>query len=916
MPSLPKPGNLKDPEVAGLFSNDDPDKIFSDLREIGHGSFGAVYFARNNVTKEVVAIKKMSYNGKGSTDKWQDIIKEVKFLRQLLHKNTIEYKGCFIKEHTAWLVMEYCLGSASDIIEVHKKPLKEVEISAICQDALDGLTYLHSQGKIHRDVKAGNILLTENGTVKLADFGSASLICPANSFVGTPYWMAPEVILAMDEGQYDGKADVWSLGITCIEMAERKPPLFNMNAMSALYHIAQNDSPSLSGGDWSDEFRNYVDACLAKTPKDRPSATELLTHPFVRKTRRHDVILELIQRTKTAVKQLDNLQFRRLNKLILNGGNEESLLEGNPASMVDDVAPDDNSSQDDDNADGKSDSLASQPSSQSSVTSLNMAGHSDEPFSFARDRHGGGGGFEWPSFTCRSASYSPYLASKASGGSPRGFDAAANNFATIRTTSIVRKEIKQHERSNDYRNFTVYKRLRRAHQKELQTIETRFKSEMDEHKQKLDREYESLRQRFVRELEKLRVQHVVELEKQTKGAQAQERKFVRDTQQNHDTERKSLIEQMKKNYKSDKEKMKKGLETSTPKKEREDAMRSFKDTLTRKKRDAEFRLEKHQKDTLEFTLRAFKRRKILQYHRLEQRLLQEEIGQRRAHLEYEHSMLLRHHESTQELEYKHLATLQRMKDEQLKKQHETERENQKDYNQCAEQDLRKKHAMEVKQQPRSLRAKEIQIRKQFNEAVKTQQRQYKALKDQILQNTPKNEQKAVVKKLKDEQVRKLSSLGDQYEASIAEMLQQQNVRLDETQMADANELRGRLQQELELLIAYQSKIKMHAEAQHQREREILEERVSIRRAVLEEQMENQRMTFDKEESEKRSHLQERQSREMETFDIETTAMGLKAAEVGQASLELAEDDISIRGSMLSLSGSSSTNSFTSHAPLL
>lgn len=129
-------------------------------------------------------------------------------------------------------------------------------------------------------MKAGNILLTENGTVKLADFGSASIKCPANSFVGTPYWMAPEVsiinhelcmfnkmfflqvILAMDEGQYDGKVDVWSLGITCIELAERKPPYFNMNAMSALYHIAQNDSPTLSSSEWSDVFKHFVEACL------------------------------------------------------------------------------------------------------------------------------------------------------------------------------------------------------------------------------------------------------------------------------------------------------------------------------------------------------------------------------------------------------------------------------------------------------------------------------------------------------------------------------------------------------------------------------------------------------------------------------------------------------------------------------
>ncbi|KAG7258711.1 hypothetical protein CRUP_014064, partial [Coryphaenoides rupestris] len=153
MPSSVRAGSLKDPDVAELFFKEDPEKHFSDLREIGHGSFGAVYFARDVQTNEVVAIKKMSYNGKQSNE----------------------------------LVMEYCLGSASDLLEVHKKPLQEVEIAAITHGALQGLAYLHSHNMIHRDVKAGNILLTEPGQVKLADFGSASIASPANSFVGTPY---------------------------------------------------------------------------------------------------------------------------------------------------------------------------------------------------------------------------------------------------------------------------------------------------------------------------------------------------------------------------------------------------------------------------------------------------------------------------------------------------------------------------------------------------------------------------------------------------------------------------------------------------------------------------------------------------------------------------------------------------------
>ncbi|CAB1320170.1 unnamed protein product, partial [Coregonus sp. 'balchen'] len=250
MPSSTRKGPLKDPELADLFFKDDPEEVFCDLHEIGHGSFGAVYF------------------------KWQDIIKEVKFLEQLRHPNTIEYKGCYLKDNTAWLVMEYCLGSASDLLEVHKKPLQEVEIAAITHGALLGLAYLHSHNMIHR--------------------------------------MAPEVILAMDEGQYEGKVDIWSLGIT----SERKPPLFNMNAMSALYHIAQNDSPTLQSNEWSDPFRSFVDYCLLKIPQDRLSSGELLRHDFVRRERPPRVLTELIQRTKDAVRELDNLQYRKMKKIL------------------------------------------------------------------------------------------------------------------------------------------------------------------------------------------------------------------------------------------------------------------------------------------------------------------------------------------------------------------------------------------------------------------------------------------------------------------------------------------------------------------------------------------------------------------------------------------------------------------------
>lgn len=189
-----RPGNLSDRNVAQLFVKDDPERIYTDLREIGHGSFGAVYYGRDVRNDSVVAIKKMSYIGKQSSEKWQDILKEIRFMRSLRHRHCVRYEACYLKEHTAWLVMEYCVGSAADIIEVHKpEPLLEREIAAICEGALVGLAHLHSLFRVHRDIKAGNVLLTDDGVVKLADFGSASLKSPANSFVGTPYWMVSEI---------------------------------------------------------------------------------------------------------------------------------------------------------------------------------------------------------------------------------------------------------------------------------------------------------------------------------------------------------------------------------------------------------------------------------------------------------------------------------------------------------------------------------------------------------------------------------------------------------------------------------------------------------------------------------------------------------------------------------------------------
>ncbi|XP_054985822.1 serine/threonine-protein kinase TAO1 [Sorex araneus] len=886
MPSTNRAGSLKDPEIAELFFKEDPEKLFTDLREIGHGSFGAVYFARDVRTNEVVAIKKMSYSGKQSTEKWQDIIKEVKFLQRIKHPNSIEYKGCYLREHTAWLVMEYCLGSASDLLEVHKKPLQEVEIAAITHGALQGLAYLHSHTMIHRDIKAGNILLTEPGQVKLADFGSASMASPANSFVGTPYWMAPEVILAMDEGQYDGKVDVWSLGITCIELAERKPPLFNMNAMSALYHIAQNESPTLQSNEWSDYFRNFVDSCLQKIPQDRPTSEELLKHMFVLRERPETVLIDLIQRTKDAVRELDNLQYRKMKKLLFQEAHNGPAVEAQEEEEEQDHGVGRTGTVNSVGSNQSIPSMSISASSQSSsVNSLPDASDDKSELDMMEGDH-----------TVMSNSSVIHLKPEEENyreeGDPRTRTSDPQSppqvsrhkshyrnrehFATIRTASLVTRQMQEHEQDSELREqMSGYKRMRRQHQKQLMTLENKLKAEMDEHRLRLDKDLETQRNNFAAEMEKLIKKHQAAMEKEAKVMANEEKKFQQHIQAQQKKELNSFLESQKREYKLRKEQLKEELNEnqSTPKKEKQEWLSKQKENIQHFQAEEEANLLRRQRQYLELECRRFKRRMLLGRHNLEQDLVREELNKRQTQKDLEHAMLLRQHESMQELEFRHLNTIQKMRCELIRLQHQTELTNQLEYNKRRERELRRKHVMEVRQQPKSLKSKELQIKKQFQDTCKIQTRQYKALRNHLLETTPKSEHKAVLKRLKEEQTRKLAILAEQYDHSINEMLSTQALRLDEAQEAECQVLKMQLQQELELLNAYQSKIKMQAEAQHDRELRELEQRVSLRRALLEQKIEEEMLALQNERTERIRSLLERQAREIEAFDSESMRLG-------------------------------------------
>ncbi|XP_009356427.2 serine/threonine-protein kinase dst1 [Pyrus x bretschneideri] len=270
--------------IPDSITREDPTVKYDLLNELGKGSYGAVYKARDIKTSELVAIKVISLSQ--GEEGYEEICGEIEMLQQCNHPNVVRYLGSYQGEEYLWIVMEYCGGgSVVDLMNVTEDALEEYQIAFICREALKGLAYLHSIFKVHRDIKGGNILLTEQGDVKLGDFGVAAQLTRTmskrNTFIGTPHWMAPEVI---QESRYDGKVDVWALGVSAIEMAEGLPPRSSVHPMRVLFMISLEPAPMLEDKEkWSLVFHDFVAKCLTKEPRLRPTASEMLKHKFIEK---------------------------------------------------------------------------------------------------------------------------------------------------------------------------------------------------------------------------------------------------------------------------------------------------------------------------------------------------------------------------------------------------------------------------------------------------------------------------------------------------------------------------------------------------------------------------------------------------------------------------------------------------------
>ncbi|CAH0395331.1 unnamed protein product [Bemisia tabaci] len=327
----------------------DPEEFWEMIGELGDGAFGKVYKAQHRTTKQLAAAKMCAIEGE---DDLSDFMIEIDILSECKHDNIVQLYEAFFLTGKLWMLIEYCDGGALDSIMVElEKPLTEPQIAYVCKEMCKALTFLHANKVIHRDLKAGNVLLTMDAGVKIADFGVSAknklTLQKHDTFIGTPYWMAPEVVLCetFRDNPYNFKVDIWSLGITLIEFAQMEPPNHEMSPMRVLLKIQKSDPPKLDQpSKWSKDFNDFISKALIKDPSQRPTADDLLKHSFISKNLDSKPIRDLLLEYKAEVveeevvdDETDEHRMSQLAPLDLDNGEDDTVSVRSDQDLKDDT---------------------------------------------------------------------------------------------------------------------------------------------------------------------------------------------------------------------------------------------------------------------------------------------------------------------------------------------------------------------------------------------------------------------------------------------------------------------------------------------------------------------------------------------------------------------------------------------------
>uniref|UniRef100_A0A670XY06 non-specific serine/threonine protein kinase n=1 Tax=Pseudonaja textilis TaxID=8673 RepID=A0A670XY06_PSETE len=716
----------------------DPNDVWEIVGELGDGAFGKVYKAINRETGALAAAKVIETK---SEDELEDYMVEIEILATCDHPHIVKLLGAFYYDSKLWIMIEFCPGGAVDATMLElDRGLTESQIQVICRQMLEALNYLHGKKIIHRDLKAGNVLLTLDGDIKLADFGVSAknmkTVQKRDSFIGTPYWMAPEVVMCetMKDTPYDYKADIWSLGITLIEMAQIEPPHHELNPMRVLLKIAKSDPPTLNyPSKWSPAFRDFLKTALDKNPETRPTATQLLEHPFVSKVTTNKALRELVAEAKAEVMEeiednreeveeedssesasfTSSVKEKSKHSLLENFGRIPQALQPNEnikaakdeAVNYQKESPETANSEDSNWGSQTVNSLLETPTEEK-VPNGSLNSSQFENDSFKRDSDSGS--------TSASESMDLNISLSTDLSLNRGSESHSLKNMTLKrtrrfvvdgvevsvtTSKIISEDEKKDEemrflrrqelrelrllQKEEHRNQT---QLTNKHQLLLEQMLKRFEQEMNSKKKFYDTELENLERQQKQQIEKMEQDHALHRRDEAKRIRAeQERDLVKFQE---------LLKQRKKELKNDIEKL--------PRQQRKSSMKVKMDEFVQKKQVMEQDFIAKQSEDLEQAMKnitAQNRKEICDKERECLNKKQQLMRDREATI----WDLEEHH-----LQEKHQILKQQLKDQYFLQRHELLRKHEKEREQMQRYNQRMIEQLKVRQQQERARLPKIQ----------------------------------------------------------------------------------------------------------------------------------------------------------------------------------------------------------------